>query len=274
MRASSGLPDSLDCFRLDHKVAVITGGAGILGASHCRMFASAGAHVLIADRKAEKCAGLAAEISAWGGKASSEPVNLSSHADVQRWASTILKKYGAPHVLMNNAGYKSENFFNSLETFSWKEWNEVMAVNVTSIFLTAKALGTAMARQGRGSIINIGSIYGILGPDQRIYKNASISRKNINTPLVYSTSKGAVNAATRYLATLWGPSGVRTNTLMPGGVFSGQNASFRAKYENRVPLHKMGRPDEISKAALFLASDASSYINGHGLVVDGGFSIW
>jgi len=177
-------------------------------------------------------------------------------------------------VLMNNAAYKSENFFNPLEKFSWNEWNEVMAVNVTSIFLTAKTLGAAMVRQKKGSIINVSSIYGVLGPDHKIYKNAKYLNKSINTPLVYSASKGAVNAITRYLATLWGPVGVRTNTLIPGGVFSGQNRSFRIKYEKRVPLNRMGGAKEISNAALFLASDASSYINGQSLVVDGGFSIW
>lgn len=274
MRPLKGSPDPLGCFRLDAKVVVVTGATGVLGSSHCRLFAAAGAHVLVADRRPVECRALVADISNRGWQASSEPVDLASPKDIRRWAKRILKSYGPPHVLMNNAAFKSAHFFDPIEKFSFKEWQEVMSVNVTSIFHAAKVLGLAMARMGRGSIINVSSIYGVLGPDQRMYKNAKYLKKNINTPLVYSTSKSAVAGMTRHLATLWGPSGVRTNTLVPGGVFSGQNQAFRAQYESRVPLGRMGWPGEISRAALFLASDASSYINGQNLVVDGGFSIW
>ena len=268
-------PDNpLHILRLDGRVVVVTGGAGILGAHHCRAFAAAGAMVIIADKAAEGCDLLAAEIIAAGGRAHSAPVDLTSAGDIARWSADIIQRFGPPHVLMNNAATKSPAFFTPLEDFPLDDWNLVMMVNVTAVFLSCRWLGSVMAKAGRGSIINVSSIYGILGPDQRIYEGSSYMGAAINTPLVYSASKGAVVSITRHLATLWGSQGVRTNTLVPGGVFSGQNDTFRQRYEQRVPLGRMGEPQDMASAALFLASDASAYINGQQLVVDGGLSAW
>ena len=276
MPASADSPNPERIIRLDGKIAVITGATGILGTHHSRTFAAAGATVLIADKVPELCDQLANRIKTEGGLAHSCPVDLSSAAELSNWAEKILRDFGPPDVLMNNAACKSKNFFAPLESFPVEDWNEVMNVNVTAIFLACKFLGTAMAKAGRGSIINVSSIYGILGPDQRIYDGASYPEMGgaINTPLVYSASKGAIISMTRYLATFWGHRGVRTNSLVPGGVGSGQNSTFTQRYEQRVPLSRMGTPADMAFAALFLASDGSAYINGQELIVDGGLSAW
>jgi len=169
-----------------------------------------------------------------------------------------------------------KNFFATLDKFSLEDWDYVMRVNLTSMFLIARELGVKMAKVGRGSIINVSSIYGVVGPDQRIYDDSWYEDLGgaINTPLVYSVSKGAVIAMTRHLSTYWGASGVRVNTLTPGGVYSGQNDIFKNKYSDRVPLARMANADEMVGALLFLASDASSYVTGQNIIVDGGLTTW
>ena len=151
-----------------------------------------------------------------------------------------------------------------------------MAVNVTGIFLAVRELGPSMVVKGKGSIINVSSIYGIVGPDQRIYEESHYEDMGgaINSPLIYSATKGAVISMTRYLATYWGPKGVRANTLTPGGVYSGQNDIFNRKYSERVPLGKMANAEDMVGALLFLASDASAYMNGQNIIVDGGWTAW
>jgi NAD(P)-dependent dehydrogenase (short-subunit alcohol dehydrogenase family) len=260
-------------FDLTGKVVVVTGGTGILGSLYCRRLAEAGATVVVADLDPQKCAALAAET---GADAHGLAVDLTDEASVAAWASEIVNRFGRVDVLVNNAASKSPNFFASLESFPLSDWQQVMAVNVTGIFLALKYVGPTMVRQGKGSIINISSIYGVVGPDQRIYEGSWYEDMggSINTPLIYSATKGAVIAMTRYLATYWGPSGVRTNTLTPGGVSSGQNTTFSEKYSARVPLGRMAEADEMVGALLFLASDASSYVNGQNLIVDGGWTAW
>jgi len=149
-----------------------------------------------------------------------------------------------------------------------------MRVNIDAMFMTAKHIGAAMARQGRGSIIQTASIYGVMAPDQRIYKGSEYLGHEINTPAVYSASKAAVVGFTRYLATYWAASGVRVNALTPGGVESGQNETFKQNYGSRVPLGRMARATEMIGALIFLASDASSYVTGQNIIVDGGLSVW
>jgi NAD(P)-dependent dehydrogenase (short-subunit alcohol dehydrogenase family) len=277
MPDSNALPDLGSRFRLDGKVVVITGATGILGGAYCRGFAQAGARVIASDLSLARCEELGREINAQH-PASVVPleVDLRDEQSVAGWAAVISKQFGGIDVLINNAAAKSPRFFAPLPDFPLADWNEVMAVNLTGMFLAIRALGPAMAERGRGSIVNVSSIYGVVGPDQRVYEGSNYPELGgaINTPLVYSASKGAVIAMTRYLATYWGPRGVRCNTLTPGGVESGQNETFRQKYCDRVPLGRMGEKLDLLCAALFLASDASSYINGHNLIVDGGWTAW
>jgi NAD(P)-dependent dehydrogenase (short-subunit alcohol dehydrogenase family) len=150
-----------------------------------------------------------------------------------------------------------------------------MGVNIDGMFLMAQAAGRQMVAQGRGgSIIQTASIYGVVAPDQRIYEGSEYLGRPINTPAAYSASKAAVIGLTRYLASYWGANAIRVNTLTPGGVESGQNEVFSRKYSARVPLARMARADEMQSALLFLASDASSYMTGQNLIVDGGLTCW
>ena len=269
--------NAIEQMRLGGRTVVVTGGAGLLGQAYCKAFAGAGARVLLADLDPVRCAEVAAEVSiASGGTCVPRPVDLASEASVMEWGGRLLREFGAPDVLMNNAAAKSAGFFDPLATASLADWNQVMSVNVTAMFLVARTLGVPMASRGGGSIINVSSIYGVVGPDQRIYEDSHHEGfgRSINTPLVYATSKGAVIALTRYLATYWGSSGVRVNTLTPGGIRQGQNDAFVSRYSARVPLGRMGEVEELVAAAVFLASDASNYITGHNLVVDGGWTAW
>lgn len=275
MLGSRDLPK--DLFDLKNKIVVVTGGTGILGSLYCRSMAQAGARVIIADLDLDKCNSLAQEIFAQTDQlCRGFAVDLSKEESVQDWAGKILAEFGSIDILVNNAAAKSANFFAPLEQFPLEDWNQVMAVNITGIFLAIRALGPSMVAQSKGSIINVSSIYGVVGPDQRIYEGSWYEQLGgaINTPLVYSTSKGAVIALTRHLATYWGPKGIRTNTLTPGGVFSGQNEVFQQKYSSKVPLGRMAFAEEMVGALLFLASDASSYVNGQNIIVDGGWTAW
>lgn len=264
---------------LANKVAVVTGGAGLLGSVYCRALAAAGAQVIVADLAADRCHSLAESLNREfpsSSRSLGAPVDLSDEKSIRAWARRILEQAPAVDILVNNAAVKSRHFFAPLESFPLGDWDQVMRVNVTAMFLAIRELGPSMAARGTGSIINISSIYGMVGPDQRIYEGSWYEEMGgpINTPLVYSVTKGAVIALTRYMAAYWGPKGVRTNTLTPGGVASGQNKEFSDRYNAKVPLGRMARTDEMTGALLFLASDESSYVNGHNLVVDGGWTAW
>jgi len=266
-----------DLFRVDGKVVVVTGGVGILGRGYCRALAEMGADVVIADLHQETCDAQAATLAnETGVRVTAMAVDLSSEGSIVDWAKRILDTHGRVDVLMNNAAAKAEGFFAPLENYSLKTWNDVMAVNVNAVFLAVRELGPGMAQRGKGSIINVSSIYGVVAPDQRIYEGSWYEELGgaINTPMIYSASKGAVIAMTRYLATYWGSKGVRVNCLTPGGVASGQNEEFDKRYSARVPMGRMAKSDEMIGAMLYLASDASSYVNGQNIIVDGGWTAW
>lgn len=266
-----------ELFDLNGKIIVLTGATGYLGSRFSEDLVDRGAVVIIADLHQEKCRDLAETLSKKGsGKAIPLAVDLTNEESVRSWADQILSKFGHVDVLINNAATKSEFFFNDLAEFPLKDWKSVMDVNLTGAFLTVKALGPAMAKRKKGSIINVSSIYGVVGPDQSIYEgsfHADFGR-SINTPLIYSASKSGIIGLTKYLATYWGPSGVRTNTLTPGGVFGGQNEEFQKRYIAKVPMRRMAKREDLLGAIVFLASDASSYVNGQNIIVDGGFTAW
>jgi NAD(P)-dependent dehydrogenase (short-subunit alcohol dehydrogenase family) len=190
----------------------------------------------------------------------------------------VLDRFGAVHVLHNNAATKTDDldaFFAPFETYGLAQWRKVMSVNLDGMFLVAQAVGRRMIEQGTGgSVICTASVYGMVAPDPRIYEGSNYMGLAINTPAVYSASKAGVIGLARHLAAHWAPHKIRVNVLTPGGVESGQNDAFLRRYADRVPLGRMGRAGELEGALLYLASDASSYMTGQNLVVDGGLTCW
>jgi NAD(P)-dependent dehydrogenase (short-subunit alcohol dehydrogenase family) len=266
-------------FELKGKVAVVTGAVGILGQRFCRGLAEFGATVCAVDLDGERCSTLAQELERdYGNPALGVACDVSDPASVKAMTQKIVQQFGAIHVLHNNAASKSADldaFFASTEQYSLSEWRKIMSVNIDGMFLVAQAVGGQMQSQGTGgSIIQTASIYGIVASDKRIYEGSFYLGRQISNPAVYSTSKAAVVGLTRYLAANWGDARIRVNALVPGGVESGQNDTFKARYSARVPLARMAQPDEMVGALVYLASAASSYVTGHCLVVDGGLSAW
>lgn len=258
-------------FRIDEKLVVLTGGAGILGREMARGLAENGAQLAIVDRTGAAAEELAHSV---GDRATAFTADIADRESLDRLHSLITETLGTADVLINNAATKSENFFAPFEDFPLADWDEVMAVNLRAAMMCCQRFGGDMAREGRGSVINTLSIYGIVAPDQRIYEGSMYEGAPINTPAVYSASKAGLWGLTKYLASYWAHKGVRVNAITPGGAFSGQNDTFVNRYSARVPMGRMAAPGDMAGAVCFLASDASSYVTGHNLVVDGGLTVW
>ncbi len=268
-----------DLFDLKGKTAIVTGGLGILGQRFCRGLAEFGAQVAVVDLDQGLCAAFAGQLARDCGTATvGIACDVADPASVAAMVDRVVGQFGAIDILHNNAASKSKDldaFFASVEQYSLAEWKRIMAVNVDGMFLVAQAVGARMRARGKGgSIIQTASVYGLVGSDNRIYEGSSYLGRPINNPAVYSTSKAAVVGLTRHLAAYWGAAGIRVNALVPGGVESGQNATFQSRYSARVPLGRMARADEMVGAVIYLASDASSYVTGQCLVVDGGLTAW
>jgi len=264
---------------LKNKNVLITGATGILGRVFSEALVKAGANIALVDRDQKSCDELAKELrEKYVVQAEGYAFDITNEKLVVENFAKIIKDFKQIHVLHNNAAYKGDDlrrFFEPYENFSLQVWNEVMNVNVSGMFLMSRTVGEHMVKNKiQGSIIQTSSIYGVVGPDQRIYEGSEYLGMPINTPAVYSASKAAVVGLTKYLATYWGDKGIRVNTLTPGGMESGQNEVFKANYSRRVPLGRMGQPSELLGALLFLASDASSYVTGQNLIIDGGLTAW
>lgn len=265
--------------RLDGKVALVTGATGILGRNFCHGLAELGAAVAVVDLDRQQVEEFASELSAqYKVAAVGVACDVSSAESVEQMVAQVVTSLGRIDVLHNNAASKSSDvraFFAPFEEYTLKTWREVTAVNLDGMFLVAQSVGRQMLKQqSGGSVIQTASIYGLVGPDPRIYEGSEYLGGPINTPAVYAATKAAVVGLTRYLATHWAPHGIRVNCLVPGGVGSGQNSEFADRYSARVPLGRMAKAEEIVGAVLFLASDASSYVTGQVLAVDGGWTAW
>jgi NAD(P)-dependent dehydrogenase (short-subunit alcohol dehydrogenase family) len=267
--------DALGKFSMNGKVVLVTGGAGILGAHFCEGLAKAGAQVAVVDVDTKRVQDIVASI---GDQAAGFVCDVSNPESVSVCVTEVLERFGRIDVLHNNAATKTRDaraFFTPFEDYSLETWREVMSVNIDGMFLMAQAVGRHMnERGGGGVIVQTASIYGLVGPDSRIYEGSEYLGGAINTPAVYATSKAAVIGLTRWLATHWAKAGIRVNCLVPGGVSSGQNSIFSDLYSDRVPLGRMAEAQEMVPALLYLSSDASSYVTGQVLAVDGGWTCW
>jgi NAD(P)-dependent dehydrogenase (short-subunit alcohol dehydrogenase family) len=259
---------------LDGRAVLVTGGAGILGRHFCAGYADAGARVAVLDLDGASARSVAESI---GRGASGFACDVTDPDSVGSAVERVIAEFGCIDCLHNNAATKTGDvraFFEPFECYSHRTWRDVMSVNVDGMFLVAQAVGRHMLSRGRGAVLQTASIYGMVAPDARIYEGSDYLGGPINTPAVYAASKAAVIGLSRWLAAHWAPHGIRVNTLVPGGVSSGQNSVFAKRYSSRVPLGRMARPMEMVPAAVYLLSDSSSYVTGHELVVDGGWTCW
>lgn len=266
-------------FSLKGKHAIVTGGAGILGRHFCYSLADAGARVAVVDINLEEATKIAREITnEYKTHAKAFFCDLTSEKSVKQMVQAVVDEFGEINILHNNAAGKSRDlnaFFAPFEDYDLDQWKEIMSTNLDSMFLVAKHVGKVMKEQGKGgSIIQTSSIYGVMGPDNRIYEGSYYLDRQINTPAIYTASKAGVVGLTKYLATYWAKDGIRVNTITPGGVESGQNDTFKQNYSNRIPLGRMAQPEEMVGALIYLASEASSYVTGQNILIDGGLSAW
>jgi len=268
-----------DLYKLAGRVGVVTGGAGILGSQTTAALADHGATVAVVDIDEASAVAHASRLEAeYGTRALGVGCDITDPTSVAAMTETVESELGPIDILHNNAATKGsdmEKLFASVEDYELDTWREIMAVNLDGMFLVSQSIGSRMAQRGHGSIVHTASIYGAtMGPDQRIYEGSEYMGRPINTPPVYSASKGGVVGLTLYLATYWASRGVRVNALTPGGIRSGQNDEFAKRYSARVPLGRQAKAEEVAAGFLFLASDASSYVTGQNLHVDGGLSAW
>lgn len=269
--------NSIDQFNLTGKTAVVTGALGLLGREHCRALSEAGANVIAADLDEEACVELSEYLD---NSASGMALDVTSPNSIEELKKRVIDQYASIDVLVNNAAI-NDMFENPevgreksrFENYPLDNWEKSVNVNLTGVFLCSQIIGTEMARNGYGSIINIASTYGIVAPVQDIYKNEH-GEQVFHKPPAYSATKGAVIAFTKYLASYWGSTGVRVNTLSPGGVKNGQDEYFIRNYSIRTPLARMAEPADYKGGIVFLASDASAYMTGANLVIDGGWTAW
>ncbi len=264
-----------DQFDLSGRVALITGAANILGPEFAAALAEFGARLALADVDDKRCAQIAQEIDDnYETDALAISTDVADEADVIAMVEKVLSHFGHIDILINAAATKTADYFKPLTEYNLKDWDRVMAVNMGGMFLCCKHVVPQFIEQNRGNIINISSIYGVVGPDPRVYEGSWYLGQEITTPSVYAASKGGVVSFTRHLATTLAEHNIRANCISPGGVFSGQNDTFVQRYSAKTPIGRMARREELRGATLFLASDASSYVTGHNLVVDGGLTAW
>lgn len=269
--------NSLELFSLKNKVAIVTGALGLIGKNHCAALAEAGANIVVCDLDEDKCKKFASSLPT---KSIGVGVDITNKLSVENLRNKTLNEFGRIDILVNNAAI-NDMFENPqaaaeqsmFENYPLNMWQKSLDVNLTGTFLCSQVIGSEMAKTGKGSIINIASTYGLVGPDQSIYKKPDGTQNFYKSPS-YPATKGAIVNFTRFLAAYWGNKRVRVNTLSPGGVVNNQDDYFIKNYSAKTPLGRMAYPDDYKGAIIFLASDASAYMTGANLIVDGGWTAW
>ncbi len=262
-------------FSLRGKTAIVTGAVGLIGKKHCEALAEAGAKVVVADVNEEACVAFAKQL---GEHHLGLKVDVTDETSLKAARDKIVKRYGSIDILVNNAAINDmfENpglakELSAFENYPLDAFRKSLDVNVTGVFLASQVFGTVMAKAGSGSIINLASTYGMVGPDQSIYRDKE-GNQTFFKSAVYPVTKGAVINFTRFLAAYWGNKGVRVNTLSPGGVENSQDDYFVKNYSAKTLLGRMAKSSDYQGALIFLASEASAYMTGANLVVDGGWT--
>ena len=269
-------------FDLTGRVAVITGGAGLLGYQHGAILAAAGAHVVLLDLEVAKPEVRAAQLTQeHGPECLGLAIDITSEASIVDACQVLMKRFGRVDILINNAAnnpkveeQKPGQPWSRLENFPLATWNADIAVGLTGAFLCSRVFGQEMAKRGSGVILNIASDLAVIAPDQRLYRKDGLPEDEQPVkPVTYSVVKTALLGLTRYLSTYWVANGVRVNAISPGGVYNRQPDEFIVKLQALIPMARMAGKDEYQGAVLFLCSDASSYMTGQNLIVDGGRSV-
>lgn len=265
-------------FRLDNQIAVVTGACGKLGPVWVEALLDAGARVAALDLAgAPVSVAYKAVAEHAGDRLHRFDCDVTHRGSIQRAVETVVGQMGEPSILVNNAGIDQPpdagGSRSPIDDLPADEFRRMVEVNLIGTFQVTQVVGGRMAARGSGSIVNIGSLYASVSPDQRLYDHLPGDLPFLKSP-AYGASKAGVVNMTKYFATLWGTQGVRVNTLSPGGVLGGQDEPFRSKYGARVPLGRMAQADDLKGPLVFLASRASSYVTGHELGVDGGFTAW
>lgn len=270
----------MSAFDVSGRTIIITGGAGLLGREYGRALSEARAQVVLADIDRATVEAAAASVASVG-PVEGLHVDVTSEASVAQLVRTTLDRFGRVDGLVNNAALDPKVGdgegglpFEGFEQYPLATWEQVLAVNLTGMFLCAREVAPVMRRQQRGAIVNVSSTYGLVGPDQRLYASPDPQRPPAFKPVAYSVTKSGVIGLTRYLAAYWAGTGIRVNTLTPGGVRHRQPDDFADRYASRTPIGRMAEPHEMSGGMRFLLSDASSYMTGSNLVIDGGWTAW
>lgn len=257
--------------KLKDKVIVVTGGTGLLGIEFCRGLAEFGAHVVIGSTNEENGKNVSRELNEYlkEEKISFYHLDITSESSIKEFIKKTEEKFGKIDVLVNNAYPRNKKYGTKFEKVDFDSFNENVISHMGGYFLITQKISKSMMERKSGVIVNIASIYGILGPNFSVYEGTEMTM-----PVEYSLIKGGIINFTRYLSTYLAPYNIRVNTISPGGIFNHQPQEFVEKYCEKVPLKRMADPSDIVGTLIFLVSDASEYIIGQNIIVDGGLSVW